>query len=158
MVLVSGTHRYSERPLPSVRKLLPPLACTSTVGDALPPAAGDAGEVGDAGEAGDDGEAAGVDGELLEPPELQAAARIAAAASGPPIRIANEALLDESRLFICCAGPSRWNTECLVQMPSNSQYATAATSVRRMRYATHHQVIPDRTGIREGTRRVASIT
>jgi hypothetical protein len=109
------------------------LLCTSTVAaDVLPPAAGDAGE-------------AGVDGELLEPPELQAAARTAAAASGPPTRIANDALLDESSLIICCAVPSG-EYRVVTRMPFATQYAGAANAVQWMRYATHHRVIPYRNG------------
>ena len=83
-VLVSEPNRYSERPALSVRKRVPSLECTSTA-DAgePPPAAGGAG--------------AGTELlEPLEPPELQAAARTAATASGPPTLSANEALLDET--------------------------------------------------------------
>jgi hypothetical protein len=77
------------------------LACTSTViVDAVPPAADE------------DAEEAGAGGELLEPPELQAAAKTAATASGPPTRSASEAFLDENGLFICCAFRFRWNIEC----------------------------------------------
>jgi hypothetical protein len=70
-VLVSEPNRYSERPALSVRKLVPLLVCTSTVAvEVVPP---------------DDGAAGAELLELLEPPELQAAARMPAAASGPPI-------------------------------------------------------------------------
>ena len=110
LVLVSGTHRYRDRPELSVRKLWPLLLCTSTVAAADPPAAAD--DADDAGEAG-------VDGELLEPPELQAAARTAAAARGRPTRSATDAFLDENRLLICCDCPfehgtqSGWNSGAL---------------------------------------------
>lgn len=89
-VLVSGTHKYSDRPEPSVRKLVPLPECTSTVAvDELPPAAAD-----DAGKSG-------ADEELPEPPpELQAATKTAAPASGKPSFNANEVVLDESRLII----------------------------------------------------------
>jgi len=75
--------------------------CTSTViADELPAAADAAADELPA--AAEDAE---LDGELLVPPELQAVARTAAAASGTPSRSANEAFLDENRLFICCDSP-----------------------------------------------------
>ena len=93
-VLVSGTHKYSERPELSVRKLVPPLVCTSTViADELAPAADDTGE-------------AGAEEEWPELCELQAPARTAAAARGAPTLSASEALLDESKLFIYGEPPS----------------------------------------------------
>jgi hypothetical protein len=103
ILLVSGTHKYSERPEPSVRKLFPLLECTSTViADELPPAADELPPA-----AADDAGEAGADEELLEPPpELQAATRTAAPASGKPSFNANEAFLDDSKLSICCDSPS----------------------------------------------------
>jgi hypothetical protein len=84
LVLVSEPNRYSERPALSVRKLAPSLERTSTADAGAPPPA--------AGEAGAGAELL----EPLEPPELQAAARTAAAASGPPTLNIKEALLDET--------------------------------------------------------------
>jgi hypothetical protein len=87
-MLVSGTHKYSERPELSVRKLVPPLVCTSTVADdELAPAPDDTGEPGAA-------------EEWLELCALQAVARTAAATRGALTLSASEALLDDSKLFI----------------------------------------------------------
>jgi hypothetical protein len=98
IVVVSGTHRYSERPEPSARKVLPLLVRTSTVEvDELPPAA----EVPEDVDGAEPGAA---------PLLLQAAAKTPAAASGRPTLRASEALLEVSRLFICL--PFRWNSGC----------------------------------------------
>jgi hypothetical protein len=88
--------------------------CTSTVAaEELAPAA-------DVPEDADDAD----DAAPCEPPELQAAARTAAAAIGRPILRANEVLLDSSSLFICCAFPFGGNIErsgeCLAPLNTSS--------------------------------------
>ena len=96
IVVVSGTHRYSERPEASVRNVLPLLVRASTVEADVLCAAADVDE-------GADGAAA------YEPPELQAAAKTPAAASGRPNLSANEIFLEVGKLVICCAFLSDWN-------------------------------------------------
>ena len=87
-----------------MRKDVPLLVRTSTVAaDELAPAA-DVPEDADGAEDADDAEP-------CAPPELQAAARIPAAASGAPSLRASEIFLDTSTLFICCAFPFRPSAE-----------------------------------------------
>jgi hypothetical protein len=83
--------------------------CTWTVAaDGLVPAVDDADdELAPAAGGADDAD----DDDPPELPELQAAARTPAAASGRPNLRAIETFLDDSNLFICCAFSFRWNTE-----------------------------------------------
>jgi hypothetical protein len=74
----------------------------------------------------DGAEDAGEAGDPLDPPELQAAARTAAAARGPPTLIANEAFLDVSRLFIWCAFPFG-GISCYLVLPSIAQTRCCGT-------------------------------
>lgn len=113
-VLVSGTHRYSDRPALSVRKVVPLLVRTSTVdADEPPPGPWDAGGAeGPWPAACDTGGGAGADAEVLEPLEVHAAAKTAAAASGKPTFTASGAAFAASRLDICCIFLPNWNTKC----------------------------------------------
>jgi hypothetical protein len=103
---------------------------TSTVvADELPPAAAD--ELPPA--AAEDAGEAGADEELLEPPpELQAATRTAAPASGKPSFNATDAFLDDSKLSICCDSPFdhgiRFRIE--IRLPCTAQYAETARAVQ----------------------------
>jgi hypothetical protein len=114
------------------------LVCTSTVAAAeLAPAPEDD----DGAEDAEDDDGAGVadDAELCEPPELQAAARTPAAASGTPNFRASETFLDASNLFICCAFLSSGISSAR-RMPCTIEYATDEKAVRRIRYVKHHRV------------------
>ena len=99
IVLLSGVHKYNERPEPSVRNVLPLLVRTSMV---------EADELSAAADVGDGAEA-------CEPPELQAAAKTPAAASSSPSLRASEIFLDVRRLIICCAFLSSWNRRGLIR-------------------------------------------
>ena len=77
---------------------MPLLVRTSIVAvDDRAPTRGIADEDDDADDDADDG------AEIFVPPELHAAARTPAAASGAPNLRASKILLDPTRLFICCA-------------------------------------------------------
>jgi hypothetical protein len=121
-----------------VRKDLPLLVRTSTVAaDELVPAADVADDDGADDDAADDDAA---DAELCEPPELQAAARTPAAASGRPNLRASETFLDDRMLFICCAFPSN-GIPSARRIPCITQYANAAKAVRWMFYVSRHRAI-----------------